>query len=55
MSVLSATSERISYSLFIYIYIFIYSFYVSKSNRFLNLIEYEDGPLLKHAENSNLA
>ena len=33
----------------------IYSFYVSKSNRFLHLIECEDSYLLKHAEKTNLA
>ena len=36
-------------------FVYIYSFYVSKSNRFLHLIEYEDGHLLKHAEKTNLA
>ena len=38
-----------------HILVYIYSFYVSKSNRLLHLIEYEDGHLLKHAEKTNLA
>ena len=36
-----------------HILVYIYSFYVSKSNRFLHLIE--DVHLLKHAEKTNLA
>ena len=39
-----------------HILVYIYSLYVSKSNRLLHLIEYEDGGhLLKHAEKTNLA